>query len=167
MKLFLLCIPLLMSLHFVQAQTPEPAPALLSVGAQGIDALRAKYKGSVLVLNFWATWCTPCKEEFPAFIKLHKSYAGKGLAVVFVSIDDDDPKTKKQALAFLRKQQAPFPSYIKASGDDEQFINAVHPKWSGAVPATFVYDRRGVLVTMKFEETNFTELNELLKPLLR
>jgi thiol-disulfide isomerase/thioredoxin len=166
MKLILGSIALLISFQLSQAQTTKSASALISVDAKGIDALRAKHKGKILVMNFWATWCTPCKEEFPDFIKLHKAYASKGIAVVFVSIDEDDEKTKKQALAFLRRQQAPLPSYIKARGDDEQFINAVHPKWSGAVPATLIYDKTGTLVEMKVEETSLDELEKSLQTVL-
>jgi thiol-disulfide isomerase/thioredoxin len=166
MRLIFGSMTLLIAFQIVQAQTTKSAPALISVDAKNIDALRAKHKGKVLVLNFWATWCAPCKEEFPDFIRLHNAYASKGVAVVFVSIDDDDEKTKKQALSFLRKQKAPFPAYIKASGDDEQFINAVHPKWSGAVPATFVYDKVGNLVKMRTEETRFGELKEMIDHVL-
>jgi thiol-disulfide isomerase/thioredoxin len=139
---------------------------LLSLDATSIEALRAKHDGNVLVLNFWATWCTPCKAEFPDFVKLQKKYGDKGLDVVFVSIDDDDAKNKRSVVSFLRKQNAQLPSYIKSDGDDEQFINAVSSKWSGAIPATFVYDRKGNLVKMRAEETNFAELEQTVRPLL-
>ncbi len=168
MKQFpLLFLLLIVSVSGTRAQgQPTSAPALLSVDAKGIDALRAKHKGKVLVMNFWATWCTPCVQEFPDLVKLRKSYATKGLAVVFVSIDDDDAKTKQRVTSFLRKQKALPPSYIKSGGDDEQFINAVSSEWSGAIPATFVYDRKGNLVKMRVEETNFAELEQTIRPLL-
>jgi len=158
----------LMLMSAAQAQNSQPSsPVLRTLDAQGIQSLRAKYKGKVLVLNFWATWCKPCVEEFPDFVRFHKSFSAKDAAVAFVSIDENDDKTKRKVISFLRKQNAPLPSYIKQSGDDEQFINAVHHDWSGAVPATFIYDKKGNLIVMKIEETTFSELDKAVQPLLR
>ena len=169
MKQFpLLFLLLIVSVSGTRAQgQPTSAPALLSVDAKGIDALRAKHKGKVLVMNFWATWCTPCVQEFPDLVKLQKSYATKGLDVVFVSIDDDDAKTKQRVTSFLRKQKALPPSYIKSGGDDEQFINAVSSEWSGAIPATFIYNKEGTLVKTKAEELNYESLKALVEKTIR
>jgi thiol-disulfide isomerase/thioredoxin len=121
----------------------------------------------VLVLNFWATWCKPCIEEFPHLVKLQQQYASRGLNVVFISVDDDDARTTQRVRAFLKKMNVTGRSYIKKSGNDEAFINAVHPRWSGAVPSTFVYNTDGTLVAMKVEELSLAELDEIVVPLLK
>ncbi|MBI5472439.1 MAG: TlpA family protein disulfide reductase [Ignavibacteriae bacterium] len=147
-----------------QGQT-SAAPVLHPIDEKGLAELKAKSKGSVLVLNFWATWCKPCVEEFPELLKLRQTYAARGVQLVFVSIDDD-ARARQKVLAFLKKMKVSFPSYLKSSSDDERFINAVDPAWSGALPATFVFDKSGRLVETIVEETTFKELEKRVKPLL-
>ncbi len=157
---------LLAILNLAQARgQTSTAPVLHSIDEKGLTGLRAKSKGKVLVLNFWATWCTPCVKEFPELLKLQRTYAAKGLQLVFVSIDDD-AKARQKVIAFLKNVKISFPSYLKKSSDDERFINAVDTSWSGAIPATFVYDRNGKLVERKIEESTFEELEKSVKPLL-
>lgn len=166
MKVLTIILSLLFVTQSLQAQKSS-APVLLSLDEKGFDAVRAKSKGKVVVLNLWATWCKPCVEEFPDLVNLQKTYADKGLDVIFISIDDDDAKTKQKVIAFLKKMNVTTASYIKKGGDDEKFINAVSPKWSGAVPTTLVYNRRGELVAMKSEELSVAELESVVKPLLQ
>lgn len=154
----------LLAAGVLQAQT-RSAPVLLPLDEHGFDALRAKSKGKVLVLNFWATWCKPCIEEFPGLVKLQETYGRERLDVVFVSVDDD-AKAKQKVTAFLRRMNVTSASYIKETGDDEKFINAMHPSWSGAVPATFIYDPEGTLAAMKVEELSMHELERIVRPLL-
>lgn len=145
----------------------QSSPVLLPVDEHGIAQLRAASEGKILVLNFWATWCKPCLEEFPHLVKLQKEYGAQGLDVVFVSVDDDDARTIRRVRNILAKMGVEAPSYLKQSRDDEAFINAVHPSWSGAVPTTFVYDRNGRLIAMRSEELSFVDLAQLVTPLLK
>lgn len=166
MKTVLVVLSLFFSVRFAQAQEHKsPAPALLSLDAKGLDDLREKSKGRVLVLNLWATWCKPCVEEFPELLKLQREYGKKGLDVIFVSIDDD-AKAKQKVTAFLKKMRVTRTAYIKEPGDDETFINSVNPNWSGAVPATLIYDSNGRFVEMGVEELDFFELEKIVTPLL-
>ena len=95
-----------------------------------------------VLVNIWATWCTPCREEFPDIVRLYRAYAQRGVEVVFVSgdLEADMP----QVLEFLAAQGVDFPSYLKV-GKDLEFIDTFHPGWSGLLPATFVYDASGSL----------------------
>jgi len=108
---------------------------------QILAAVRAPGARAV-VLNVWATWCVPCREEFPDVMRVVSAYRGRGLRPVLVSADFDDQVPA--ARRFLREHGVDFPSYLK-SGDDMEFINALSPRWSGALPATFVYDAGGRL----------------------
>lgn len=105
------------------------------------QAVRNSGAKAVLV-NVWATWCGPCREEFPGLVRVARKYQGQGLKVMLVSADfDTDMAAVKK---FLAEQGVDFPSYIKAE-KDQQFIDALDKRWSGALPATFIYDGAGNL----------------------
>lgn len=125
-------------------KVPPPAPAeveaLIPVtGAEFRQEVRAR-SARFVVANAWATWCGPCVEEFPYIQEVARSYADEGVALMFVSTDFDSERDA--AIAFLKKQGADLPSYIK-EGRDQQFIDAFHPDWSGALPATAIYGADG------------------------
>jgi thiol-disulfide isomerase/thioredoxin len=115
--------------------TAADAPAILA-------AIRAPGARATLV-NVWATWCVPCREEFPELVRFERTWRNRGVRVLFVSGDFEDQLP--QVRAFLSLQGVTAPSWIK-TGDDMAFIDGLHPKWSGALPATFVYDSTGTLV---------------------
>jgi len=124
------------------AQAPSPRPELITVTpAELAEVVRAQ-AGPVLV-NVWATWCVPCREEFPDLLRIRERYAGAGLRLVLVSADFD--RQVEGARSFLAAQGVDFVSYHK-SGDDAEFIDALSPQWSGALPATFIFDARHRLV---------------------
>ncbi|MEP0774113.1 MAG: TlpA family protein disulfide reductase [Acidobacteriota bacterium] len=119
------------------------APPLLAVtGAQLEERVRAS-QSEVVLVNIWATWCLPCREEFPALVRLSRELPQERLDLVLVSADF--PDQAEMARQFLAEQGVTFPSYIK-EGKDQEFIDAVSERWSGALPATLVYDRSRRLV---------------------
>jgi thiol-disulfide isomerase/thioredoxin len=146
--------------------------ALKAAGASGLSALDehafrqmvVSHRGKVLLVDFWATWCAPCRDELPKLVGLYSAYKQKGLS--FAAISCDEPEQEAQAAAFVNKQAAPLPHYIRRAKDDDQFINAVDPKWSGALPALFVFDRMGRQALSFIGETNMTKLEEALRRLL-
>lgn len=123
------------------AATPTAPPPAPATGEQILDAVRAA-NNKVVVVNVWATWCIPCREEFPDLLRLRRDYQDRGVKLLLVS--GDFAGEREQATAFLSEQGVDFPTYIK-TGDDMQFINTFDPKWSGALPATFIYDGQGRL----------------------
>jgi thiol-disulfide isomerase/thioredoxin len=121
---------------------PDASRLSGEVDAKGLAAAIAKQKGRVVLVNFWATWCVPCREEFPDLVKLDKAMGGRGLSVLGVSIDSakDLPAVDK----FLAKTRPDFPNYRKTSGGDDQvFIESVDEKWGGELPFTVLYARDG------------------------
>ncbi|PIQ81633.1 MAG: alkyl hydroperoxide reductase [Candidatus Omnitrophica bacterium CG11_big_fil_rev_8_21_14_0_20_64_10] len=96
----------------------------------------------VTVVNVWATWCLPCREEFPDLVRLGKEMEGEGSAVWFVSADFDDALPRVRA--FLAEQGVEGVSYIKDQRD-MPFVKGLAPLWTGALPATLVFDRQGEL----------------------
>jgi thiol-disulfide isomerase/thioredoxin len=112
------------------------------VDARGLTEAVAREKGKVVLVNFWATWCVPCREEFPDLSRLQKTLGPKGFALIGVSTD-----FAREAAAvrkFLAEQKPAFPNYQKKSGGDDQvFIEAVDKEWGGELPFSVLYDRTG------------------------
>jgi thiol-disulfide isomerase/thioredoxin len=123
---------------------PAAAPPQIAgeLDAAGLRRTLAREKGRVVLLNFWATWCVPCREEFPELSKLQTRHGAAGLTVIGVSTDF--AKQKEAVRKFLAAQRPSFPNYRKKSGgDDQDFIEAVDPSWGGELPFSVLYDRSG------------------------
>jgi thiol-disulfide isomerase/thioredoxin len=149
-----------------RGQEGQPDPVILPIDGAGLKTLLAAARGNPLLVNFWATWCVPCVEEFPDFLRLKELYGDRGLEVVFVSIDRPQDATTS-VFRFLRQNGVHFTTYIKKAGDDEGFIDTVDPDWSGALPATFVYNSNGAVVERLIGQQSFETVSKIVKPLLR
>jgi thiol-disulfide isomerase/thioredoxin len=102
----------------------------------GADVKLASYKGKVLLINFWATWCGPCKAEIPDLVALQAQY-GKDLQVIGISVDDDAKDMKPYAEQFRMN----YPVLVGLNHDDVQ--NAYGPLWG--IPVTTLISREGKL----------------------
>ncbi len=110
-----------------------------------VDA--AKNAGPLLV-NFWATWCEPCRDEFPDLIKLEAKYRARGLRFITVSLDDL-AEINTSVPEFLREMNVDAPAYLLNTTDPAVAIGAVDPQWASAavgLPVTFLFDKRGQVV---------------------
>ena len=103
----------------------------------------AAKKGRVVLVNFWATWCEPCREEMPALVAAANGFPAKDVAVTLVSTDS--LKKTSDVQKFLASLKISFVCWQAKSTDPQRFIEAVDKTWDGAVPYTLVYDRKGVL----------------------
>lgn len=119
------------------SDAPVPKPADL---AAVLAAVRAPGARAVLV-NLWATWCDPCREEMPDLIRFYRAHRGEGLRLILVSADD--PDSQKDVARFLAEAGAGGAQAFIKTGDDMAFINGLDPRWSGALPASFLYDGHG------------------------
>jgi thiol-disulfide isomerase/thioredoxin len=132
------------------------AASLTPVNEAAVQKIVSANKGKVTVVNFWATWCGPCRKEMPDLIALEKKLAPKGVKLLLISADEDSDEAK--AGQFLGSLKASQPWYIKKAADDDKFINSIDPKWSGALPATFIYDRSGKRVKSFFGEVEMKQI---------
>jgi len=115
------------------ANERKPAPDFALKDASGKIANLKQYHGKVVLLDFWATWCTGCKQEIPWFTEFQKTYGKKGFAVVGVSLDEDGWKVLKP---FLAEHQIPYRMLL---GDD-----ATAKRYGiDNMPDTFLIDRQG------------------------
>jgi len=115
------------------ANERKPAPEISLQDSSGKKVTLKKYRGKVVVLDFWATWCGGCKEEIPWFSDFERKYRGKGLAVVGVSLDEDGWKVVKPFLATAR---IPYRIVLGNDGTAKQY-------GIQAMPDTFLIDRQG------------------------
>jgi thiol-disulfide isomerase/thioredoxin len=138
------------------------AADLKPVNEAAYPKMVASSKGKVVLVNFWATYCVPCRKEMPALVAMQQKLSAKGFQ--FITVSADEPEQEKDAAAFLDKAKVPAPVYIKRAKDDDAFINALDPKWSGALPASFLYDRQGKKVKSYFGEVDLKQLEaDILK----
>jgi len=128
--------------------------------------LLAQSKGKVLVVNFWATWCAPCVAEFPEFTSIDQKYRQQGVKVVGISADELSDIDSK-VIPFVKKQKAQFRIAVQAVDDPQEMIDVVDKKWGGELPATFVYDKRGNRVFVKYGIIDRDQLVEAIDKALK
>ena len=122
------------------AKTTVADPVLIDLA--GYNQILAKYRGKPLVVNFWATWCEPCRDEYPMLVDLAKQFAPQGVAVVGISMDDDSDMNLVRR--FLVRNHPGFPNYRQKPGIDlDAFYQAVNPEWRGSMPETVFYSADG------------------------
>jgi thiol-disulfide isomerase/thioredoxin len=115
----------------------KDAPDFTGYSASGDTIKLSDYKGKVLVLDFWASWCKPCKEEFPFLIELYNKYPNKDFSVLTVNLDDESSKIIK----FLShvSDEVPF----KIVFDKESKLPTLYNV--DAMPSSFIIDKKGVI----------------------
>jgi thiol-disulfide isomerase/thioredoxin len=137
----------------------KSSSSVQQVDLEGLKKLLARDPKSSrpLLVNFWATWCDPCREEFPELVKIDQDYRSKGLDFVAISLDDlADIKTAVPD--FLQKMKATMPVYLLNVSDPDPTIHYIDSTWGGALPATFLYDSQGKVVFKNFGSIKPPEL---------
>ncbi len=147
-----------------KSASPLSPADLKPVDQAGLNEILKKNQGQVIVLNFWATWCVPCREEFPHLVQLAGKYHDRGLRLLFFSMDEKDQT--EQVKKFLQDQKVGFETYIRSGGDFEAMVNSVDPDWIGAIPATFVFDRQGKRVKSLVGGQQYQDFEKAVLPLL-
>jgi thiol-disulfide isomerase/thioredoxin len=134
-------------------------PSLAELNLLDLDGKKVHlkdYRGKLVVLNFWATWCAPCRDEMPMFAEVAKAWAPKG--IVFIGASLDDRKTMKAIPEFVEKYKIDFPVWTGTSGDDLDKL-----KMGEAVPDTAFIDEDGVILSRVQGEIKKAELIERLE----
>ncbi|MCB2212643.1 TlpA family protein disulfide reductase [bacterium] len=141
------------------AQDTASAPELQPVNAdQVLELVRGHDDGPVLV-NMWATWCKPCREEMPDLLKLYQVHRENGFKLLLVSADFTRQKDK--AAEFLGSLGVNFQTYLKDQKDNE-FINAIDPDWSGALPFSVLFAKDGSVIRTWEGMLTYEEVDDLL-----
>jgi len=119
----------------------------------------AQWRGQVLVVNFWATWCAPCREEIPGFVRLQERYGARGLTFVGIAIDQPD-----KVAEFAREFRINYPLLV-GGGETLELLRQVGNR-AGVLPYTLVIDKEGILVAREPGGLKESRLEGILKPLL-
>lgn len=112
------------------------APDFSVKGLDGKEVKLSSLKGKVVLVNFWATWCPPCKEEIPSMMKLNKSLEGKPFQMLAISIDEGG---KDSVEKYFKSSGMQLPAYLDSDGAISQSYGAT------GVPETFIVDRNGLI----------------------
>lgn len=145
------------------AQTPAAKdPQLIDV--RDYQKLLQQYKGKPLLINFWATWCEPCRDEYPLLNELAKQYAPQGLKVVGVSLDQDGDLILMRR--FLARYKPVFPNYRKKKGEEDAFTQAVMAGWNGSLPASVFFAKDGTQIGHLIGAGNRETFEAAIKTLL-
>jgi len=124
------------------AQIP-PASNVKTIDVIGLKRL-LRPTGKPLLINFWATWCVPCREEYPDLVKIYEEYKGK---IDFLTVSLDEPTELDTSVPkFLAEMKAPMPAYLLLRDDDEEAMAVVSKEWMGALPFTILYDAKGAVL---------------------
>ena len=149
---------------------PEAAAGISNKGAEAIFAASlpdlegksqpiSQWRGNVMVVNFWASWCEPCRAEIPEFIELQKEFGDKGLVFVGIAVDQ-----KERAAAFSKEIGINYPVLV---GDMNAMTLAdAAGNRQGALPFTVVIDRSGKITGTKLGRLSQSKLESMFKPLL-
>jgi cytochrome c biogenesis protein CcmG, thiol:disulfide interchange protein DsbE len=122
----------------------RPAPDFALTDLSGRPLRLSDYRGKVVILDFWATWCEPCKEEIPHLIEMQNKYSAQGLQVLGVSMDDDQPPVVK----FQQQFKMNYPVAVGDSKLADQYGGIL------GLPITFVIDRQGRIISRHVGATN-------------
>ena len=147
-----------------KASAQARTPVVREIDAEGLKKLlqRDGKQARPLLVNFWATWCDPCREEFPDLVQINKDYKARGLEFITVSLDDAG-EIKTVVPQFLRQMRSTMPAFLLNVTDPEATIKWVDAEWNGGLPATFLYDAQGQVVFKHLGRVKPEELRAALE----
>ncbi|WP_336128358.1 TlpA disulfide reductase family protein [Mesoflavibacter sp. CH_XMU1422-2] len=157
-------LPILVVLLMVSCKEESKEITFTEVDYNGLEKVLNKQDNKTYVVNFWATWCAPCVKELPYFERINKQYKDKNVEVVLVSLDFPkhfDTKLKN----FINEKQLQSELYALNDMDSNYWIPKVNKDWSGAIPATLIYNsnkREFFEQAFEYDELERT-LNRFLK----
>ena len=112
----------------------SPSPDFTLANLRGEKVNLKDFRGKLLLLNFWASWCVPCREEMPAMERLYQKYRDHGFVILGVNVKDD----KKSAIAFVKELKISFPIAFDPAGE----VGLLYGAWG--LPATYLIDTKGI-----------------------
>ena len=133
---------------------PRPAPAFVIEMLEGGDRSLADFRGKIVLVDFWATWCKPCRETMPRLQKLQSAYAARGFEVLGVSIDEDDNRIKKIG-TIAEKLAISYPIFV-----DAKQTPAWHQFKVKAIPAMYLLDREGQIVAQWTGKIDYEQVEQ-------
>ena len=140
----------------IDTQIGKKVPAWELIDLNGKPVQSEKYKGKVIILNFWATWCPPCRAEMPDFMKLHAAYKDKGVTFLGISLDQGLGPVKR----YVRTEKVNYPILMGNSKMVDDYGNF------SAIPQTFVIDAEGRINKQFMGLVKFEKLEKVIQSLI-
>lgn len=145
--------------HKLQKEWSELPVTIQQIDIEAVKQLiQNKESGKLRLINVWATWCGPCVQELPEFIKIDRMYRERDFEFITITLDDVSKKDK--ALERLKKLQASNKNYIYGEQKKYAFIEAIDPKWQGALPYTILVEPGGKLLYSRQGQINPLQLKK-------
>lgn len=163
-KYLIIVILILAGISLTTFSQPKDSYKVEIINLSDLEKIIDGSDGRALLINVWATWCAPCREEFPELVKLANNYS-KEVRVVGISVDEKGDLDSK-VIPFLKNQSASFQNYLLKVVDPEDFINALNKNWGGAIPATFIYDKTGNQKKMIIGKQTYTVFESAIKKVI-
>ena len=144
--------------------TTDPG-RLERLSADGLKQWLSAHRGEVIVINLWATWCRPCLEEIPELVRLAEAYAGEGVVVVGIAMDD--PADLDSVVAPFKAKWFPgFRSFMRDELEFDTLVSVLDPTWNEILPTSYLLNRSGQLAGTLAGGKSYEEFEALIKPLL-
>jgi thiol-disulfide isomerase/thioredoxin len=148
------------------AKPRKPSIAVEAIDTVALKSLLTQERQYPLLVNFWATFCDPCRDEFPDLVKIDQDFRPHSLEFFTVSLDDLS-EINNEVPKFLDSMKATMPAYLLDVSDPEPAINLVDPRWRGELPATFLYNEKGEMVYKHIGRVKTAELREAIEKLIK
>jgi DsbE subfamily thiol:disulfide oxidoreductase len=136
----------------------SPAPQFTLPNLEGGKVGLKDFRGKLLMLNFWASWCVPCREEMPAMERLYQNYREHGFVILGVNLKDD----KKSAVSFVKELKITFPIAFDPNGE----VGLLYGAWG--LPATYLIDAKGIALARAWGPADWysPDARELVRKIL-
>lgn len=136
-----------------------------SVQPSELNKLITERGGKILLINVWATWCIPCREEFPDLVRLQNKYKDQ-LDIVALSVDYED-EIESKIIPFLKENRVKFPVFVNGFQKDEELINFFNKNWNGALPGSFIYSKDGIQTNFLEGKQSYESFSSIIENLLK
>ena len=137
----------------------RPAVPIRFADGEGAERSLAEFRGKVVLLNFWATWCTPCREEMPMLQALQRQYGDRGFQVIGIALDDVE-----RVSSFISELGIEYPNMVGAA--DVALTGVIYGNSSGTLPYSVLIDREGIIRWRKHGEIKPDTFSQRLEQLL-
>jgi len=135
----------------------KPAPDFTVTSLDGKTISLDSLKGKVIILNFWATWCPPCRAEIPEFVQFYRDFKKKGVVIIGLGVNDSDASLQK----FSKKNQINYP----VANDKRNRVSSLYGRIR-SIPTTFVIDVKGIIRDIRIGGIDKKELSKMVEPYL-
>jgi len=164
LKIILILLVLFSTITEPNVSQTKKLPEVEVINVEKLKKIIDENRDRAILINIWATWCIPCREEFPDLVKIANDYKDE-VRVIGISLDEPEI-LDTQVIPFLKSHNAEFENYILKTVEPEDFINLLSKEWSGAVPATFIYDKKGYQKEILIGKQSYNSFEKAVKKVI-